>query len=68
MVKNHSTRHINTRKSLKTSQQSTGHIRETGVFGWGESKSLKSQNSLEGPFGNAGFWVGNIGYTIVKLA
>ena len=30
--------------------------------------SLKSQNNLEGPFGNAGFWVGNIGYIIAKIA
>ena len=43
--------------------------RETGVFGWGEPVTeMIKQPSLEGPFGNAGFWVGNIGYIIVKIA
>ena len=39
----------------------------TGGFGWGESKSLKTLDSLEGPFGNAGFRMGNIGYITAKI-
>ena len=27
-----------------------------------------SHNNLEGPFGNAGFWVENIGYITAKIA
>ena len=30
--------------------------------------SLKSLINLEGPFGNAGFCVGNIGYITAKIA
>ena len=30
-------------------------------------KSLKSLDNLEGPFGNAGFWVGNIGCITAKI-
>ena len=44
--------HKRLRKTLITTQQARG---TTGVspggYGWGESKSLKSLDNLEGPFG-----------------
>ena len=39
---------------------------------WGKTllspnKPPKSLDNLEGPFGNVGFWVGNIGYITAKI-
>ena len=48
------------RKTLITTKQA----RETTG---GENQSLKSLDNLEGPFENAGFWVGNIGYVTAKI-
>ena len=39
----------------------------SGGFGWGESKPLKTLDNLEEPFGNAGFWVGNIGLITAEI-
>ena len=50
-----------------TTQQGRGTTGGNWDYGWGESKSLKSLNNVEGPFGNARFWVGNIGYVTAKI-
>ena len=54
-------------KALITTHQARGPQVGTGGFGWGDSKSLKTLDNLEGPFGNAGFWVGNVGYITPKI-
>ena len=57
-------------KTLITTQHArgtTGGTVGTRGFGWGESKLLKTLNNFEGPFGNVGFWVGNISYITSKI-